>query len=731
VQSGGFGAISAIAACATRKPSSGRRAPASALLALIACTSALGAQQRVNPDTTRVVRLPEVDVSVTRTPRHIERVPAAISVVSREQIQNAQPGLTLDEDLVSVPGVFISNRYDFSQGMRLSIRGFGARAAFGVRGVRIIADGIPLTMPDGQAALNNIDLSSAERIEVIRGPSSALYGNASGGVVSIETEEPGADFSFDTRVVGGDYGRGNDNLLNLRKLQLKASDRRGRFSYLASGSRMQITGFRDYSRARQTMLNGKASYALSPSSYLTLVLNAADVPLSQSPGAVTIDTATRRPAAAFPRNIQLLAGKAVTQVQSGVRFVHDTHTHRLDASVYGLGRALDNPTTFAFIHVGRSSGGARATYAVQGRVLGLPLTLTTGADAELMRDNRTERNNKAGLPGDTLRKDQLDQVGAVGPFVQGVLSLLPSLELTLGVRYDAVAFKTVDHQLADGDNSGQRTLRRFSPLAGLMLAATPKLSVYTNVGTSFQTPTTTELINAPPAPGVPCCKGGFNTALDPQHAISYEAGIKGHPFNGVRYEVAAFVAHVEGELVSYRLPPLEDRDFFRNAGKSRHRGVELGVAIDPAYGPHASASYTYSDFQFIDDGLTGVTNGKHIPGVAPHHLFGSVGYRGRRIPTIDIDIEHVSRFFASDGNEAFSANPAYTTADVRMSWSQRVGQWALSPFIAVNNVTDKRYNGSVVLNATARRYFEPAPGRNLYFGIGVPYYAASRSSASR
>ncbi len=721
MRGGGSGDTSAIA-------SRTQCAASAVLLALFLGASTLNAQEHAS-DSTRVMSLPEVDVSVTRTPRRIERVPAAISVVTRDQIETAKPGLTLDEDLAQVPGVFISNRYDLSQGMRLSIRGFGARAAFGVRGVRIIADGIPLTMPDGQAALTNIDLSSAERIEVIRGPSSALYGNASGGVVSIETEEPRADFSLDTRFTGGDYGNGD--LLNLRKLQIKVGDRTGRVSYLASGSRMQINGFRDYSRARQTVLNGKASYALSPASYLTFVLNGVDVPLSQSPGAVTLDTATLRPTAAFARNVQTLAGKAVTQVQSGLRFVQDTHKHRIDASVYGLGRALDNPTTFAFIHIARASGGARASYAVQDHLFGLPLTLTAGADAELLRDNRKERNNKAGLPGDTLRKDQLDQVGSLGPFVQGVLSLLPELELTAGVRYDAVAFRTIDHKLTDGDNSGHRTLGAVSPLAGLMFAATAKLSLYANVGTSFQTPTTTELINAPPAPGEACCKGGFNTALGPQHAVSYEAGIKGHPFARVHYEAAVFIAQVKGELVSYRLPPLEDRDFFRNAGRSRHRGVELGMSLDPAQGLHASGAYTYSDFRFVDDGLTGALDGKHIPGVAPHHFYGSIGYRAQRFPTIDVDIEHVSRFFASDGNEAFSQNPAYTTADVRLSWNQRVGRWALSPFIAVNNVTDKRYNGSVVLNATARRYFEPAPGRNIYLGIGAPYSSANRSSTSR
>jgi iron complex outermembrane receptor protein len=698
---------------------------------LVLAPAGSAAQQRDSiPADTAVLRLSPIDVSVNRAPRPIERVPAAVTVLDLNDIQFARPGLALDEVLSAVPGVTVQQRYDFSQGVRLSIRGFGARAAFGVRGVRIIADGIPLTMPDGQAALNNLDLSSAGRIEVIRGASSALYGNAAGGVVSIETEVPRTSIVEASAAIG-DYGtRGND-LTNLRRGQLKVADRFSRGSYLVNGSYAEVDGYRDYSHMQQALLNGKATLAFGPSSYASFVLNAVHQPDAESPGALPIDSARGRPTMAWPRNVVTGSGKSTTQVQGGLRFVRDADGSRADVSVYGLTRDLENPLTFGVIQLDRTSGGIRGTYEMRSRFSGMNASLILGTDAELLRDDRRERNNVAGVAGDTLRKNQVDGVSAVGPFVQATLQVLPRAELTGGLRYDAVVFRTDDHQLADGDNSGRRTLTALSPRLGATYALTRNAAAYANVGTSFQTPTTTELINAPPAAGEPCCRGGFNTDLDPQHATSYEIGLKGSVGSVVRYDVALYTADLTGELVQFRIPAVEDRDFFRNAGRSRHRGVEMAVDVSPLPRWRLSASYTWTDLRVLEDGQTGVNDGRQIPGVPAHRAFARLARHSTRGLGAEILLEHVGRVFATDANLETAVNPAHTVADLRLSWEHDFGPWRAAPFVAIQNIFDARYYGSLTVNAAAGRYYEPAPPRNILLGVRLPRTPSGTSAAVR
>lgn len=697
----------------------GRGATVIAMLLLLLTALAATAQQPPARDTAAVIALDTVNVSVLRRPVSAAAAPAAVSVVERSRIQEGQLTIGLDEALVGVPGLNINNRYNESIGSRLVIRGFGARAAFGVRGVRVIADGIPLTMPDGQSNLTNLDLGSASRIEVIRGPASAMHGNAAGGVVLVQSERAPADgFSMQARAIAGTLDGDPTKLTNLRKLQVKAAGRSARADWTASISRQEVDGYRVFSASRQTQLNLRAGYAPDDVSRLTFVVNAVDQPRAQSPGALPIDSVRVDPRMAWPNNVRTGSGEQTRQGQAGIGYTRSVAGGRLDVAGYVLARSVDNPLPFGFIELSRRGGGLRATWSKGTRIARWPVTITAGADAEVQSDDRREYDNAGGRPGDELRRDQVDRVATVAPFVQAELQVTSVLAATLGGRYDAVRFRTTDHFLEDGrDDSGERTLGAFSPMAGLVLSASPATRVYANVATSFQTPTTTELINAPPSPGGACCPAGFNTRLEPQRAVSYEAGVKGEIAGRVAYDVAVYRMDVKNALVPFQVPEAEGRDFFRNSGETRHRGVEIG-ASGTIQRLSLSAAYTYSDFFFVDDGLDGEDfEGNEFPGVPPHHLFLGARLDSGRDVTLDSQLEHTSAYFATDANDPASLNPAATVIDLRVLFATRIGGLGVRPFLALNNVFDERYNSSVVLNAFGARYFEPAPGRNLAIGL--------------
>jgi iron complex outermembrane recepter protein len=683
--------------------------------ALLAAAAALtiahtGAAAQTMPDTARF-RLDSLAVPVTRGAVAPARAPLALSVVGRSGIQDARPTLTLQEALSSVPGLLVSDRQNFSLGPRIIMRGMGARAAFGVRGVRVLVDGIPLTMPDGQTNLNNLDLGSAGTIHVLRGPASALFGNAAGGVIAVETEPAPGPLATEARLLLGDQARGD--LSRAWKAQAKVAGTFWRGDYLASAARLDAGGYRDHARSRQNSFNGRVSLDASRATRVDLLLNVLDMPLAQNPGSLPLDSAVREPTMAWPNNVRTGSGEQTRQAQLGARLRYDRAQRHADITAYVIRRSLLNPLPFGVIDLGRTAGGVRAVYEHRFSGVRTAPTLTTGVDLEAQRDDRREFANDGGTATGPARRDQDDSVTGIGPFVQ-LRAEVGGLGLTAGARYDAVRFAVRDRRGVEPDRSGGRTLRALSPMIGATYAIGPA-TVFANVASAFQTPTTTELINAPPAPGQPCCPAGFNPELEPQRARSLETGVRADLGPRLYGTATAYTMAVRDMLIPFQVPTVEGRDFFRNAGRTRHRGVELSAGARAHATVLLEAAYTLMDVRFVA-GAAPAHEGNRVPGVPAQriHIAGTWS-PGRSVVSAEFD--HTGRQYADDAND--TVLPGATRLDLRAQTELDAGAVQLAPFIAVHNTLNRSYYGSVSVNAVGSRFYEPAPARSVFLGASI------------
>jgi len=676
-------------------------------------------------DSLRVYTLPPAVVSVTRGNPPLGKIPQAVHLVEQQLINRARPNWGLDEALATVPGVYAANRYNFSLDQRISIRGFGARSAFAVRGIKVLLDGIPQTLPDGQGQLTNLELGAADRIEVLRGSSSALFGNAAGGVISIWTDPtPPRRYSQEVRFAGGTFNRHDLNVFDpysgqtWYKWQSSTGFRLGEGSGLVTASQLAFNGQRQHSRAELRNLNGRFHTPLAPGWSLSVVAEYGDDPRADNPGALTAAELARNPDSAAAINLTRRAGKDISQGQAGATVRRQLPGGgEATVTLFGLTRDLANPTTFAYIDLERRAYGARALVTRPFPVAGLSQRLTAGIDVQRQRDDRKNFGNNAGQPDTVRQLSQLERVTEVGPFAQSALDVTRRVTLTAGLRYDWVSFHVQDRLIAppaNPDDSGRRLMRALSGSLGASVAPSDAVTVYANVGTSFETPTTTELANRPDT------AGGFNPALEPQKAANVEVGVRGHWRGRVNYSAAVYQVSVRDELIPYQIPSSPGRVFFRNAGRSRHRGVELGATAEIAAGLSAIASWTYSDFVYTSYATGGHDlAGRELPGIPQSwlHLLLQARPGFARGAWVELEETQSSGYFVNDTLPT-RTSPWWST-NLRVGWDGVVGSVRLRPFVGFNNVFNRSYVGSVVINASGGRYYEPAPGRNVYVGFSL------------
>ncbi len=655
--------------------------------------------------------LEEIRVTATRIPVAWSRAPFASAQIDQAAIQQGRQQLGLDESLVSVPGLFFQNRYNFAQDLRISIRGFGARANFGIRGIQLVADDIPLTMPDGQGNVDSIDLGSASSIEVIRGAVSAIYGAAGGGVIRIRTEDGPERPFLAARASGGSY--------DYSLLQAKAGGQAGGLNWLLNVSNTQLGGYRDHSDYERSLLNSKFRYDFADQSSLTVVFNAVDSPMADDPGALNAGEVAQDRRQAAPRNITFNAGESLEQQKLGLVWrkplaqghglllrghaISRDFQARLSFDVNSNGQGGDIDLTREVAGLGGHWSWTRAAAS------GGENRLVVGASFDQQRDLRRRYANNQGVQGD-LTTFQDEDVDASGVFMENALDFAGRFTLSLGARLDDMDYSVNDRTGAGG--SGTTSFREFSAMAGLNWALAPTLSLYGNLSTAFDPPAITELAN-------PFGPTGFNQQLDPQTALSSELGLKGQAPNAA-WQLVVFHVDVEDEIVPFELAG-SGQSFFQNAGSSTHQGVEASFSAELMPGVELVAAYTFSDLKYDEFIGTGGEDfgGMRIPGV-PQHLLN-----------VGLSWQHASGFYAAwDGlyagafyadNRNSVKTGSYITSDVRAGYRWTSAEWALEPFVGINNLFDESYSGNIRINASFGRYYEPAPLRNFYAGLELRY----------
>ena len=679
-------------------------------------------------DTVRAQVIAPMQVTVTGRVQALPRVPWAVGTQALRDLRRGQATIGIDEALANIPGVVIANRYNAAVDQRLSIRGAGSRANFGVRGVKVLLDGIPQSLPDGQSQLTNIDLAAIGRVEVLRGSASALYGNGSGGVLSFTTDRSAPDpLGVTARWLQGSFG--------LRKSQLRLRGRGDATVGALSLSRTSSDGFRQHSAFVTDQLSLALDRSFGADRVLELRSGLTETPTAFNPGALTLAEYALNPDTAALANVRRGARRAIAQRHLSARLRGGDAQRSWSVSLYGQGRTVDNPlatpppapagpTNGIYSTIDRAVTGARAELT---RLLGASERLgqlTSGVDLQRSRDWRRNWRSTAGardLPTDTLLLEQREIVTSVGPFVQWLVDPREWMTVSAGGRLDHLTFTVDDRFTGDGDDdSGRRAMQAWSGHLGVVLRPHPSVSPYLNWSTAFETPTTTEL-NARPD-GL----GGFNPELGPQQTATVEVGVRGGLGGSrLRYEVALFDARARDAIVQYL--EMNGRAFFRNAGRTRSRGAEVGVTLVVHPAVELRTAWTRADYTFATYRVPSVTrpapaldtlDGNRLAGV-PRTLVRLGARLTHRGFALDSDHTLQSALWGNDANTVRVPGWGRGLLQLRASWRGRIGALEIEPFAAVQNALDQSYVGAVTLNGAFGRVLEPAPRRNLYLGLEI------------
>ena len=652
--------------------------------------------------------LDPIVVSATRSETRAFDAPAAISGIDAATIRAAGPQVNLSEALARVPGLTVLNRQNYAQDLQLSIRGFGSRSTFGIRGVRLIVDGIPATMPDGQGQASNVSLPSAARIEVLRGPLALLYGNAAGGVVQVFTE---AGAPQPTLTLSGSAAR-----FDAYRYGAAFAATEGAHRFTIDASHFETDGYRQHSAAQRDQLNAKWSWQLGAATRLDTVVNILDQPEALDPLGLTRaqweQDPRQSPAIAFTQD----ARKSVRQQQAGTVLEHRIGETTLTARAYVGERSLDNKLSTPLVNQlpPSSSGGivtferhyAGAALQLAQRVAfgdGVAMRFVAALEHDRMVDDRQGYLNNAGVQG-ALRRDEDDRVANTDALLQASLDLGERWSAIAGVRTSRVRFETDDRYIAPGnpDDSGSLSYRATNPVAGLTWRASSDWNVYANAGRGFETPTFTELAYRNNA-------SGLNTDLKASKSTHAEVGTKWRPGANQAFEAAVFDIRTRDEIVVDT--NVGGRSTFRNAGRTTRRGAELAYAATWSPGWRTTVSFTALNARF--------ENGNRLPGTPDRSAFAEIVYSPHANWHAAVELVHTGRLFVNDANEDFA--PAATVVNLRTGWRFRLGALEIEPLLRLDNAADRKYAGSVIVNEAQRRFFEPAPPRTWLAALTARY----------
>ncbi|QNF13202.1 TonB-dependent receptor [Klebsiella variicola] len=668
----------------------------------------------------------EQTMVVTAAPTTVSELdtPAAVSVVNGDEMRQAAPRVNLSESLGAVPGLQVQNRQNYAQDLQLSIRGFGSRSTYGVRGLRIYVDGIPATMPDGQGQTSNIDIGSVDTIEVLRGPFSALYGNSSGGVINVTSQTGTQPPTVEASSYYGSFGTWHYGM----KATGAVGDgsHAGDVDYTVSTNRFTTHGYRDHSGARKNLANARLGVRINDVSKLTLLLNSVDIKANDA-GGLTADEWRDNPRQS-PRGDQYNTRKNIRQTQAGLRYERQLSAQddlsvmmyageRETTQFQSIPRAPQLKPSHAggVIDLTRHYQGIDTRLTHRGELL-VPVTLTAGLDYENMSERRKGYENFVMVNGapqygeqGALRRNERNLMWNVDPYLQTQWQLTDKLSLDAGVRYSSVWFDSNDYYITpgNGDDSGDASYHKWLPAGSLKYALTDAWNVYLSAGRGFETPTINELSYRSDN------QSGLNFGLKPSTNDTVEIGSKTRLGNGL-LTAALFQTNTDNEIVVDSSSG--GRTSYKNAGKTRRQGMELG--LDQQFGEswRLKAAWTWLDATYrtnvCDDASC---NGNRIPGIARNMGYASFGYQPEQGWYAGSDIRYMSDIMANDENTAKA--PSWTVVGLTTGYKWSYGRMDMDLFGRVDNLFDREYVGSVIVNESNGRYYEPAPGRN--YGIGL------------
>ncbi|MGB8273934.1 MAG: TonB-dependent receptor [Alphaproteobacteria bacterium] len=684
-------------------------------------------------------KLPPVVVSPTRNEESSFDVPVSIDAFGKEEIQEGQPEVNASEMLQKAPGVVANTRQNYAQDLQISIRGFGARSTFGIRGIRLYADGVPLTQPDGQGQANIMDLGSARSMEVMRGPFSALYGNASGGVIQVFTEDGPAEPTLTASGWFGTFGSS--------KVGLKFGGQADDVNYIGNLSNFHTDGYRDHSAATRTTFNGKVKYEVDADSTLAVTLNVLDQPNTQDPLGITKAQFQQNPKQVDASAITFNTRKSQSNYQSGAvyeRMIGADDTIR--ATGYVGKRLVDQylavpvgaqvPANSGGGEIGLDNlfGGFDGRWTHKGSLFDRPYSITAGANYDVISQAREGWENFVTVGGVTTtgvrgrqRRDETDTVYNLDQYAQAEWAVAEQWVLSAGFRHDNINFDSKDHFVniipGNGDDSGSVTFDSVTPIAGLVFKATPDLNFYASFGEGFETPSISELAYRPGG------GAGLNTDLGPSESRSYEVGVKATMWNMVRMNLALFRTDTENELSV--LSNNGGRTVYQNVGKTTRKGVEVSFDSYWGAGFGSLVSFTYLEANFNDPFLTctasgcsaanvPVPAGNRIPGIPKETFYGEVQWAtDNGVFSTALEGRYVSPVYANDTNSV-STDP-YGLMNWRAVLQQKFGRLKLTGFVRVDNLLDTVYAGSVIVNEGSGRFFESGTPRSFVVGMSGGY----------
>ncbi|HGP3418536.1 TPA: TonB-dependent receptor family protein [Acinetobacter baumannii] len=672
-----------------------------------------------------VAKLPTLHVEATRTDTGYLQTPASVFRIEAPQVDSSSQ-VNLTEVVKGIPSLQIRNRENYAQDLQLSMRGFGARSTFGVRGIRLYVDGIPATMPDGQGQTSNIDLSSLDHVEVLTGPFSSLYGNSSGGTILTSTKEGQGKDSIELSYSGGSHDKSRAGLV----LQGGAKGA-NEPSYIISSSYFDTDGYREHSGAEKVLNNAKLSWNLDDGSKINWVTNYVKIH-ADDPQGLTHDQWNANPKQQVPFLKQFNVRKDIEQTQTGVTWSKPINDkNELYAMAY-LGnrqvtqyQSIPKSTQDASInHAGGVIDFERNYYGADFRWTGKELlpntTLSVGVALDAMDEDRKGFENfnlvngqpSYGVKGN-LRRDEDNTLWNIDPYLQASWQFLPTWRLDTGVRYSNVHYKSKDNYLSNGDDSGKTDYDKVLPSVALSWQILPELMAYVSYAKGFETPTFTEMAYRPDG------QSGFNFDLTASTSDTYETGLKSQNQLG-DFTLAVFQTKTKDDIVS--AGNSNGRSTFRNADKTLREGVEFAWNKKLWRDLIATASYSYLDATFDADipalgNIAQISSGNAIPGIAKNQAYASLAWQPSHGLYGGVDVQYMDKVYVNDTNS--DAAPSYSVTSANVGYAWVMGDWKVNSFARVDNLFDKKYAGSVIVNDGNSRYFEPADGRNWSAGLRV------------